>query len=171
MKNGIHTIRSGFTDEHNPTVPRRYSLDNANFELNMMIDSVEIMYQTTVTTGGNQDRVSNSAILFTIATSSVGAVPTSTTASPEEYDAQLAHRFSDSRQICWGMLEDDFNQQIVLDSEVIIPGDLYVNAWSISTGGSIAPVANPISFMIKMRQVKNTGNQALLYQVRETDLE
>ena len=64
-----------------------------------------------------------------------------------------------------------FQPQIILDSDVIIPGDLYVNAWSTGSGGSLDILANSIGFIIKMRQVKNTGNQALLYQVRETDLE
>tara|TARA_Y100001963_G_scaffold145210_1_gene218494 strand:+ start:80 stop:604 length:525 start_codon:yes stop_codon:yes gene_type:complete len=174
MRKGLHTIRSGFTDLHNPTVPREYNLDNGDFEKNMKIRSVEIMFATTATSGGNQDRVAAGAVLFTVATSSAGAVPTSSTASPSEYDAQLSHRFSDSRQICWGILQGSgglFQPQIIIDPDHIIPGDLYVNAWSISSGGSIEPIANPIGFVIKMEQVTSTGNEALLYQVKETDLE
>lgn len=174
MRKGLHTIRSGFTDQDNPTVAREYNLDNGDFEKNMKIRSVEIMFATTATSGGNQDRVAAGAVLFTVSTTALGAVPTSSTASPLEYDAQLSHRFSDSRQICWGILQGSggiFQPQIIIDPDHIIPGDLYVNAWSISTGGSIEPVANPIGFVIKMEQVTSTGNEALLYQVKETDLE
>lgn len=174
MRKGLHTIRSGFTATHNPTAPREYNLDNGDFEKNMKIRSVEIMFATTATSGGNQDKLAAGAVFFTIATSSAGAVPTASTASPDEYDAQFSHRFSDSRQICWGILQGSggiFQPQIVLDPDHIIPGDLYVNVWSISSGGSIDSIANPIGFVIKMEQVKSTGNEALLYQVKETDLE
>lgn len=174
MRNGIHTIRSGFTAQHSPTAPRRYSLDNGDFEKNMVIESVELIFAENQNVGGNQDRVSANAVYFTIATSELGATPTSSTTSPEEYGSQFALRLSDSRQVCWGVMQGSgglFQPQIILDSDVIIPGDIYVNAWSTGSGGSIDILANSIGFIIKMRQVKNTGNQALLYQVRETDLE
>ena len=171
MRKGLHTIRSGFTATQNPMAPRRYSLDNGDFEKNMKIRSVELMYATTGPSGGNQDRVDASAVLFTIATSETGAIPTTSSASPDEYNTQLSHRFSDSRQICWGLLEENVGTQIILDPDHIIPGDLYVNAWSISNGGGVTTLANAIGFVIKMEQIKSSGNEALLYQVKETDLD
>ena len=69
MRKGLHTIRSGFTDQDNPTVAREYNLDNGDFEKNMKIKSVEIMFATTATSGGNQDILAAGAVLFTIATS------------------------------------------------------------------------------------------------------
>jgi hypothetical protein len=174
MRNGLHTIRSGFTEVHNPSTPREYNLENGDYQKNMKIRSVEIMFAETDDAGGNQDRVAASAVLFTIATSSAGATPTATTTSEQEYGSQYSHRFSDSRQICWGMLQGSgglFQPQIILDPDHIIPGDLFVNAWSISTGGSLEPVANAIGFVIKMEQINSSGNESLLYRVRETELE
>lgn len=171
MQLGRHTIRSGFTDTHLATVPRKYSLDNGDFEKNMKIESVDLMFATTATSGGNQDRVAAGAVFFVIATSEAGAIPTLTTSSPDEVDAQLSLRFSDNRQIAWGILQGSggiFQPQIVIDPDHIIPNDIYVNAWSISTGGSFDTLANPIAFMIKMNQVTSSGNQALLYQVKES---
>jgi len=173
MEKGIHTIRSGFTEECNPAAPRRYTLDNGNFETNMQIMSVELMYAENDDAGGNQDRLNASTVFFTIATSAAGATPTASTESPEEYGSQFSHRFNDSRQICWGTMvaSGGVTINVVLDDDNIIPGDIYVNAWSTSTGGSLNPVANAIGFIIKMKQVTSSGNKALLYRVRETDLE
>jgi len=173
MEKGIHTIRSGFTELHNPSAPRRYSLDNGNYETNMQIMSVELMYAENDDAGGNQDRLNASTVFFTIATSAAGATPTASTESPTEYGSQFSHRFNDSRQLCWGTMVASGGETInvVLDDDNIIPGDLYVNAWSTSTGGSLDSVANAIGFIIKMKQVKSSGNKALLYRVRETELE
>ena len=171
MQKGRHTIRSGFTDTHLFNAPRKYTLDNGDFEKNMKIESLDLMFGTTETSGGNQDRVGASAIFFVIATSEAGAIPTTGTFSPDEYDAQLSLRFSDNRQIAWGILQGSgglFQPQIVIDPDHIIPGDIYVNAWSISSGGSATTLANPIAFMIKMNQIKSSGNEALLYQVKES---
>lgn len=171
MQKGRHTIRSGFTDTHFATSPRKYSLDNGDFEKNMKIESLDLMFATTETSGGNQDRVAAGAVFFVIATSEAGAIPTTDTISPDEYDAQLSLRFSDNRQIAWGILQGSgglFQPQVIIDPDHIIPGDIYVNAWSISTGGSFANLHNPIAFMIKMNQIKSSGNEALLYQVKES---
>ena len=171
MQRGRHTIRSGFTDTHSFAAPRKYSLDNGDFEKNMKIASLDLMFSTTVTSGGNQDRVASPAVFFVIATSEAGAIPTTDTFSPDEYDAQLSLRFSDNRQIAWGLLQGSggiFQPQIIVDPDHIIPNDIYVNAWSISSGGSASTLANPIAFMIKMDQVTSSGNEALLYQVKES---
>lgn len=172
MEKGIHTIRSGFTELHNPSAPRKYSLDNGNYTSNMKIISVELMYAENDDAGSNQDKINGSTVFFTIATSAQGATPFATTDSPTEYGSQFAHRFSDSRQLCWGTLGGNPDlQNVILDPDNIIPGDLYVNAWSTSTGGSLDSVANAIGFIIKMKQVKSSGDKALLYRVRESELE
>lgn len=168
MRNGVHTIRSGFTEEHNPTVPRKYSLDNGDYDVNMVIESVELIYAENTDTGGNQDKIDGSTVFFVIGTTPLGATPFAITTSPDEFGANYALRISDSRQIAWGTLAGNPDlRQVILDPENIVPNDLYVNAWSLSTGGSIEPVANAIGYIIKMRQVKSSGNQALLYQIRE----
>lgn len=170
MLKGIHTIRSGFTSASNPVSPRQYALDNGNFELNMKITDLEVF-----PIGGdanNRDHIGSEAVYFVIATSEAGAIPTSTTSSPDEYDAVLNLRPSDSRQIAWGILSPAYGYVYTLvDPDHIIPEDLYVNAWSISSGGSIDPIYYPIGFMIRMQQVKSSGSEALLYQVKENNLE
>ena len=170
MEKGVHTIRSGWTE--NSGFTRKYSLDNGDYKKNMMITDVQLIYTENDDSGGNQDKINGDTIFFCIATSEAGATPTATTSSPEEYGTQFALRLSDSRQIAWGVMGGNPSfQQIILDPDNIIPGDLYVSAWSITSGGTITDVANSFGFMIKMKQVTSSGDKALLYRVRETDLE
>ena len=170
MEKGMHTIRSGWTEE--AFGPRKYTLDNGDYDVNMQIVDVQLMYAENDDAGGNQDRFNASTVFFCIATSEAGATPTATTESPLEYGAQFGHRFNDSRQICWGTLSASGGVTIntILDPDNIIPNDLYVNVWSTSSGGSLIPPANAVGFIIKMKQVKSSGNKALLYQIRETEL-
>tara|TARA_R100000808_G_C2143717_1_gene151495 strand:+ start:1589 stop:2107 length:519 start_codon:yes stop_codon:yes gene_type:complete len=172
MRKGVHTIRSGITSVHNPTVPRRYSLDNGDFEVNMKIESVDFFPIGNDRTGAANDDWSNTTVWFVLSTSSAGGVPTSSTVSEQEYGATFNLRPSDSAQIAWGMMGG--NGPFIhcfLDPDNIIPEDLYVNAWSVSAGGSIAPVFQNVGFIIRMKQVKSSGSEALLYQIRETDVE
>lgn len=167
MRKGVHTIRSGITSADNPAQGRRYSLDNGDFEVNMKITDLEIFPCST--NPADLEDLATTAVFFCIATTNEGSIPTATTASPEEYGAVLNLRPSDNRQIAWGILSPAYGYVYTLvDPDHIIPEDLYVNAWSISSGGSINPVPYTVGFLIRMQQVKNTGNEALLYQVRET---
>ena len=170
MEKGIHTIRSGWTE--NSGFTRKYSLDNGDYKKNMKITDVQLIYTENDDGGANSNKINGDTIFFCIATSEAGATPTASTASPEEYGSQFALRLSDSRQIAWGVMGGSPTfRQVILDPDNIIPGDLYISAWSISSGGSINPVANTFGFMIKMKQVTSSGDKALLYRVRETDLE
>lgn len=172
MKNGVHTIRSGWTSAANPSVARRYNLDNGNFEVNMKVTSLEVFPIGNDQTGGQNDKFGQDTTFFVLATSSAGAIPTTSTASPTEYGATLNLRPSDSAQIGWGIISPgDGYVETFLDPSHIIPEDLYVCAWSISTAGSIQPVFHNLGYMIHLEQVKNTGNEALLYQVREAAVE
>tara|TARA_Y100001963_G_C6751656_1_gene434539 strand:+ start:1097 stop:1618 length:522 start_codon:yes stop_codon:yes gene_type:complete len=172
MRKGVHTIRSGITNVKNPTEPRRYSLDNGDFELNMKVRSVEIFPIGNDPTGGGQNDFPQSTIFFVLATSRAGAIPTASTVSDTEFGDVYNLRPSDSSQIGWGtMFGAESLIHFVLDPDNILPEDLYVNAWSISTAGSINPVASNIGFIIKMEQVKNTGSESLLYQIKESAVE
>tara|TARA_Y100001951_G_C11286491_1_gene269084 strand:+ start:1644 stop:2165 length:522 start_codon:yes stop_codon:yes gene_type:complete len=172
MKKGVHTIRSGITSADNPSVPRRYSLDNGNFEVNMKITSFEVFPIGNDQTGGNNDKFGSDTTFFILATAEQGAVPFATTTSVTEYGPTLNLRPSDARQIGWGILSPGYGYvETFLDPEHIIPEDLYVNAYSISTAGSIVPVFHNVGFMINMEQVKSTGSEALLYQVKERSQE
>lgn len=170
MKRGVHTIRSGFTESHNPTMPRRYSLDNGNFELNQQITAFEIFPIGTKQTA--RDQLNSDPVFFIISTDEAGAVPTTGSVSEQEYGAVLNLRPSDSRQIAWGIASPAYGYVYTLiDPDHIIPDDLYVNAYSISSGGTIDQLAANMGFMIKMEQKKNSGSEALLYQAKENALQ
>lgn len=170
MRKGVHTIRSGMTTQHSPAAARRYSLDNGNYDLNMKITDLEIFPMET--NPADREDLSTTAVFFVIATSEAGAIPTASTASPEEYSAVLSLRPSDSRQIAWGVMAPAYGYVYsTVDPEHIIPEDLYVNAWSISSGGSLNPVPYGIGFIIRMEQIKSSGKEGLLYQAKTNLLE
>ena len=171
MRKGTHTIRSGFTTAAGAGVtPRRYSLDNGNYRENMKVTHLEVF--PIGTDPANRDSLASVPIFFVLSTSEAGAIPTATTSSPDEYGAVLELRPSDSRQIGWGILSPAYGYVwSYIDPDHIIPEDLYVNAWSISSGGSINPVYTSIGFIIKMKQVKQSGSEGLLQQIKEAAVE
>ena len=172
MRKGVHTIRSGITNIKNPTVARRYSLDNGNFEVNMKVTSLEVFPIGNDTTGGNNDKFGSDTVFFVLSTSAAGAIPTASTVSDTEYGDVYNLRPSDSAQIGFGVISPGYGYvETFLDPDNILPEDLYVNAWSLSTAGSINPVFHNIGFIIRMEQVKNTGSEALLYQIKESAVE
>ncbi len=169
MKCGVHTIRSGWTASVNPTFPRRYSMDNGDFELNMKLTDLEIFPIGNDETAGQQDKVSSDTVFFVVATSSAGATPTSSTASPSEYGVDFNLRPNDSRQIAWGIASPAFGYVYThIDENHIIPEDLYVAAWSISPGGGLVPAAFNLGYCMVFEQKKSSGSEALLYQVKES---
>lgn len=170
MKRGVHTIRSGLTSAANPSAPRRYTLDNGDYKRNMKITNLEIFPAST--NPADREDLSTTAVFFTIATSEAGAVPTSTTSSPSEYGPVLNLRPSDSRQIAWGILAPAYGYVYsTVDPDHIIPEDIFVNAWSISSGGSINPVPYTVGFVIRMEAITSTGVEGLLYQAKINTLE
>ena len=172
MRKGLHTIRSGWTSDMNPSSPRRYSLNNGEFEVNMKVTSLEIFPIGNDQTAANNDKFGSDTVFFVLATSQAGATPTATTLSPDEYGATFNLRPSDSAQIGWGIISPgDGYVETFLDEGNILPEDLYVCAWSISTAGSLASVFHNIGYIINMKQVKNTGSEALLYQIKESAVE
>jgi hypothetical protein len=164
MHRGIHTIRSGFSTTYDVQVPRKYSLDNSNYELNMRILSLDIM--SGVDPG--QLDMGNSKILFVIATTSEGATPQALVGTDDSREA-FQFRFDDHAQIAWGTISpDQGGAQIIVDPGHIIPEDIYVNAWTMTTGANPNPLLCPVNFLITMAQVSNTGAEALLYQIKES---
>ena len=75
MRKGVHTIRSGFSDEHNPTTPRRYTLDNGDFDLNFKITQLELIPNSGALTTNNHDVTTGNVLYFVLATSAAGATP------------------------------------------------------------------------------------------------
>lgn len=167
MKKGIHTIRGIFDNEDNPAASRRYSLDNGQFETNMRVSMLELIPAYNDHTGSNNNDPSSTTMFFVISTSESGAIPTTTT--PGMHGTNFGLRMTDNSQIGWGYISAGYGyHKCFVDPGHIIPGDLYVNAWSITTGGSLTALSQDLGFMIVLEQVKNTGTEALLYQVKET---
>ena len=161
MLKGLHTLRNGFSTSWPATAPRKYSLDNGDFELNMKILDFQIMAGVDP---GQLD-MGNARVLFVIATTAQGATPQAVVGSSLEEES-YQFRFNDDSQIAWGSIEAGMGSQTILDPGHIIPGDLYVNAWTITTGGTPNPLLCPVSYLITMGQVKGSGAESLLYQVK-----
>lgn len=168
MKKGVHTIRSGFSDQHNPTVPRRYILDNGNYDHNMKIKSLQLISNSGALTTNNHDVDSPTLVYFVIATSSAGAIPAASV-TPNQYSIDYGLRLEDSAQIAWGMINQPAGSiDVIVDPGHIIPQDLYINAYCLGDTGTPTTVASGISFLLTMEDVKSSGSEALLYQIKET---
>ena len=169
MKLGRHTIRSGWTSQVPAASTRRYSMDNGDFQLNMKLVELEIFPISTDMSAGTMDRLSSENVFFVVATSERGATPISGTFSPEEYGPTNNLRPSDSSQIAWGIATPAYAYVYThIDPDHIIPEDLYISAWSNAADGSIVNTYFNLGYCMVFEQVKNTGSEALLYQVKET---
>jgi hypothetical protein len=172
MRSGVHTIRSGITSAENPAASRRYSLDNGQYDVNMKVISLEVFPIGNDQTSSANDKFGADTTFFVLSTSDAGAIPSASSASVGEYGPTLNLRPSDTAQIGWGIISPAYGYvETFLDPDNILPEDLYVNAWSISDAGSINPVFHNIGFIIRMEQVKNSGSEALLYQIKEAAVE
>jgi len=118
------------------------------------------------------DNLDSNVVFIVISTTENGAIPTATTVSPDEYGPVLNLRPNDSQQIAWGVAAPAYGYVYTLiDPDHIIPEDLFINAWSISSGGTVEPVTWNIGYMLKMRQAKSSGAEALLYQAKDAALD
>lgn len=163
MHMGIHTIRSGFSTDWPSTTPRNYNMDNGDYERNMRIIGLDLI--TGVDPG--QLDMGNSKILFVISTTEQGSTPLATVGT-NLYQDSFQFRFDDSSQIAWGIVSPEgTGVHTIVDPGHIIPEDIYVNAWTMTTGGSPNPLLCPLSYIITMAAVDNTGAEALLYQIKQ----
>lgn len=163
MHRGIHTIKSGFSTDWDGfgSEPRRYGMDNGDFEVNMRILSLELM----VGVDPGQIDMGNSSIFFVVSTTKQGAIPIDGTSM--EHQA-FQYRFDDHDQIAWGSVSAQWGETTIVDPGHIIPGDIFVNAWMVDTGGGLTAFTCPVSYIITMAQTENTGAEGLLYQVKQT---
>lgn len=176
MRRGIHTIRSGFTDEWPgsslESAVRRYTLDNGDFELNMKLTDFEIWPISNSLGTADKNKLGSETIFYTISTTLAGAIPTSGSISEFEYGANYNLRPSDSRQIAWGVMAPTYGYVYsIIDPDHIIPEDVYILAWSLNADGTINYPSYPSGFMMKFEQVKSSGSEALLYQAKDDALE
>jgi len=167
VRDGVHTIRSGFSDLHNPTVPRRYVLDNGNYKENMKITRLELIPNSGALTTNNHDVASPIIMYFVLATSAAGATPLDNNNSSDE-NVNYGLRLQDSRQIGWGFIDESQGyHRCFVDPEHIVPNDLYVNAYSLGDTGTPTTLGSGLSFMIVMERVKESGAQGLLQAVKQ----
>jgi hypothetical protein len=165
MLRGIHTIRSGFSTDWDPSAPRQYNMDNGDYERNMRIIGLELI--SGVDPG--QLDMGNSKILFVISTTEQGATPLAVVGN-NEYQNSFQFRFDDSSQIAWGIVSPEGTGiHTIVDPGHIVPEDIYVNAYTLTTGANPNPLLCPLSYLITMASVENTGAEALLYQVKQNE--
>lgn len=166
-RKGIYTLRDQFSTDQSPVSPRHYNLDNGDFELNYRISYIDLIPTWNDHTGSNNDDPTQKTMFFVLATSPTGATPQTTTAGMSGTDFGL--RLNDSSQIGWGYVSVGYGyQKVFVDPGHIIPGDLYVNAWSLSTSGALTTLSQDLGYIIRLEQIKSSGDEALLYQIKET---
>jgi hypothetical protein len=158
MRSGYHFIADGFSqyNAHNPSNPRFIQTDNMDFEKNMEITSVELMYTAAET--GNAD-VSNDSIFFVLARSEEGATPRS---ASDTFNPQYGLRMNDPDIIAWGFMEPNQPPQVILSPHRLVPTDMWVNAWSLSNAAALITVQNSIGYAINMRMRDLSGTEGLL---------
>ena len=163
MKKGLHCIRGGFTEDHVPSDPHRFNLDNGDFETNMKITSLRLI--NTGCQNGSLDP-GNAEIFVQVGISAAGAIPVSTNVPgiTDPFGLDLTN----TSAIAWGTWGHQDGWNIILDPDHIVPEDLYINAWTITTGGGLAVLNSPIGYHIQMKQVKSSGTEALLQVVKQS---
>ena len=167
MKNGKHQIRWQFNClTHDVTKPVQFNLDNGDFEKNMRIESIEVMFMSTDRTTNNVD-ISNTVHFVALATTERGATPISSTSVNNR---PYANRGCDRSAIAWGLMDDEVHHTI-LDPHNIVSGDLWLNAWTLGSAKDPSELKQDIFVLITMSQVTQTGNEALLGMVRDAPLD
>lgn len=167
MKCGRHQIRMQWNClTHTPDNPTRIALDNGDFETNMRIESMQILPMSTDRDTNNRD-FSGGSTFVVVALTSDGAQPLDL---PSVNARPYALRGCDRRQIGWGTIESN-DVNTILDPHNIVSGDLWVNAWTLSSGKEPAALEEDVFLLITMEQVKQTGSEALLSAVRDDPLD
>lgn len=171
MLEGFHTIKSGFSDNFDPMTPRLHRMDNGNFKSNFFLRDVELIPQNNETGGGNQDDLGQTSIFFVIATTRAGALPATATGGDLTND-NFDLRLSDARQIAWGVIQPNYGySKIVIDPGHIIVDDIYVNAWSFSSGGTLQNPDWSLGYMLHLQNVVQDGKAGLISTARQSAVE
>ena len=171
MLEGYHTIKSGFSDNFQPTDPRLHRMDNGDFKSNFYIRDVELIPQNNGGGGGNLDDLGSTSVFFVIATTKAGAIPAPATGGDMTND-NWDLRLSDARQIAWGVIEPGTTySKVIIDPGHVIVDDIYVNAWSFSTAGSLQQPDWSLGYMIHLQNVKTDGTRGLIAQARQSAVE
>jgi hypothetical protein len=165
MRKGIHCITGGFNEDHVPSSPTRYNLDNGDYKKNMKITYIDLIH--TGNENGQLDS-GNPNIYVQLGVSAAGATPVSTNV-PGVTD-QFGLDLTNSGAIGWACLTANGDSNIIIDPGHIVPQDLFINAWTINTGGTLSTLVSPVGYLIHMEQVTSSGDVALLQTVKQHTL-
>lgn len=158
MRSGCHFIADGFTPSgwSNPSQPRFIQTDNMDFQKNMQIDSVELIY--TAPEIGSKD-ASNDIVFFVLSRTLEGATPQ---AGFSVSNSSYGLRMNDPDIIAWGLLDPSMGPQVILSPHRLVPTNMWVNCWSLSNAHSLTPPANAIGYAINMEMIDQSGTAGLL---------
>jgi len=163
MKQGKHQLRWQFCAQSFTGTPVRFTLNNGNYDRNFRIESFEVIFCNMDKTTNNTS-ISGKTHQVVLATTESGAQPInveSTNAS------SYAMRVTDRRQIAWAQMDDSMVNTI-LDPHNIVADDLWLNAWAFGSAHDPDMLDQDIGVLITLTEEKQSGNEALLTQVRDT---
>jgi len=158
MRQGRHFLADGITETHDPSTPVFIQTDNMDFQKNMEITDVQIMYASAEP--GNKD-FSNDIIMFVLARTEEAATPQAIVGTSSRLPT-MGLRFNDPDIIAWGTLDAEQGAKVIVSPYNIVPTNMWVNAWSLSNAHALDPVSNAIGYAIWMRMKKQSGTEGLL---------
>lgn len=159
MRNGCHFLSGGFASgagAHNPASPRFIQTDNQDFQRNIEITSVELMYTSSAIGSTN---ISGDCVFFVLARSEQAATPE---AGWSAYNAQYGLRLDDPDIIAWGMMSALTGTSVIMSPHRIVPTNMWVNAWSVTAAHALTEVENSIGYAINMEMREESGTIGLL---------
>ena len=79
-------------------------------------------------------------------------------------------RVCDRRCIAWAQMDDSM-QNTILDPHNIVADDLWLNAWAFGSAHDPTMLDQDIGVLITLSEVRQSGNEALLTQVRDSGID
>jgi hypothetical protein len=146
-------------------------MDNGDYKSNFRLSRVEIIPQNNDRTGGSQEDLATDTVFFVVAVTELGATPQ--TANAESLvEGNLDLRLSDNAIIAWGCIAPSRGySKVIIDPGHIITEDIYVNAWSTASDGSLRPNQWNLGYMLHIENVKESGTEGLISRTRQSAIE
>lgn len=158
MRAGRHFLADGFTEQWVPSGgPRFIQTDNMDFQRNIEIERVDIMY--TAPEGGQKD-FSGDVIFFVLGRTEESATPQAIT--PNVRIGNFGLRMNDPDIIAWGTLNPQSGSKVILSPYNIVPTNMWVNAWSLTNAHSLDSPSNDMGYAIWMKIKNQSGTEGLL---------
>ena len=166
MKRGKHQLRWQFNSvTHIFNRPIKFQLDNGDYDRNFRVESFEIIW-CSMDKGTNNTSISGDTHQVVLATTEQGATPLNTASVNNR---PYAMRVADRRQIAWGQMDDSIVNTI-LDPHNIVASDLWLNAWAFDSAHAPIGLEQDIGVLITLTEVKQSGSEALLGTVRDSNV-